>query len=441
MKKFTPSEKDESSLSPWQKENLKFLKKHQQNNFNPTDKKEVAGETKIDSDNHDLFSKEDTPPETTVIKRYIKPTEMDDMDLDDFNHFEEWNPEPWDSTNETKPKSVTEDIDKKNKIDTSFDEGPTLKLLSNDVQSEDISDQEKQWLDDFDDEEEESRLKEWWNQLRSKKREPVLPRKVRYQLYAAITILTIALSITFYYMTPLSSLGKVNVVGNSTLSEQEVIKTSQFKTGQRLWHQYFAKNKAIQRIDRLPGVKRVTISLDHLNQFTIHMTEYPIVGYVSVDKIKYSPVLSDGTIVTSHIAKKKPMGILYTGFKQGKYLSSVIQAYQKVPANVRKLVTQITSTPSKSNKQLVTIYMKDGNQVKIDGLKMEKLKYYPQIASQMDNTGVVDMEVGIYSYPYGNDDMDRKARNQKNVADGTVVNATQTSTTQSSTQEIVIPDN
>lgn len=46
--------------------------------------------------------------------------------------------------------------------------------------------------------------------------------------------------------------------------------------------------------------------------------------------------------------------------------------------------------------------MNDGNQViaSIDTFA-EKMQYYPSIVSKMNYTGVVDLEVGAYSYPYG----------------------------------------
>ncbi len=45
--------------------------------------------------------------------------------------------------------------------------------------------------------------------------------------------------------------------------------------------------------------------------------------------------------------------------------------------------------------------MNDGNQVilNINNLA-NQMKYYSQVAKDMDEKGVIDMEVGIYSYPY-----------------------------------------
>lgn len=438
MKKFTPPEQDDSSLSPWQKENLKFLKKHQYSDFDQHDKQQQS-ETKIDAPKRDVFAKEEQPKEDepTVVKRYIKPTEIDDEDLIDdwddpfgeIDDLESYTKKP----DELPHKERQEEA----KPEAPVDE-PHLKLLPKEDNSE--SSKQEEPIDEPLLEEEWKDERSLWEKVKERyQSDRFLPAKVRHQLYAIIAFFAIALAITIYYMTPLSTLQKVNVTGNDTMPNQTIVKAARFKCGQRLWHQYFNRQSAQDRVDKLAGVKSVDITLDHFNQLTIHVSEYKVVGYVLVDKIKYSPVLEDGTIMTSHVNKKKPAGILYTDFKQGNFLSEVIHAYQKVPANVRQLVTQIASSPSKSNPQLVTVYMKDGNQVKIDGTKMEKLKYYPQVSSQMENKGIIDMEVGIYSYPYGNDDTTRK--NKQNVADGTVVGTTSTSSSSSSTQEIVIPEN
>lgn len=434
MKKFTPPEQDDSSLSPWQKENLKFLKKHQYDDFSNLHKEKKL-DTTIENTTRDVFEKEEQPQEeTTFVKRYIKPTEIKDDDL-----IDDWDDPFSDFTTKTeKPEEIEVKVPEKVKEENEepeVEDRPSLRLLKDD----DPVELEKEYEEEVAQEEIQKppfveRIKDWYT------RDAFLPAKVRHQLYLIIAFFVIALGVTFYYMTPLSSLAKVNVTGNDMVSKQTIIKASQFKTGQRLWHQYFNRQTAIDKIDQLSGIKNVDVTLNNWNQLTIHVTEYQVVGYVSVDKIKYSPVLSDGTIIRSHIDKKKPSGtVLYTGFKQGSLLKTVIKSYQKVPANVQSLITQIALKPSNSNPQLVVVYMKDGNQVKIDGGQLQKLKYYPQVSAQMENKGVIDMEVGIYSYPYGNDDTTRK--NKNNVADGTVIDTTESSSSSSSTQEIVIPEN
>ncbi len=46
--------------------------------------------------------------------------------------------------------------------------------------------------------------------------------------------------------------------------------------------------------------------------------------------------------------------------------------------------------------------MNDGNQVIVNINNLaNQMKYYSQVAKDMDEKGVIDMEVGIFSHPYG----------------------------------------
>jgi hypothetical protein len=46
--------------------------------------------------------------------------------------------------------------------------------------------------------------------------------------------------------------------------------------------------------------------------------------------------------------------------------------------------------------------MNDGNQVIAKSITLKKkMKYYPNISANMDSPGIVDLEVGAFSYPYG----------------------------------------
>ncbi|MBA0948564.1 cell division protein FtsQ, partial [Enterococcus gallinarum] len=54
-----------------------------------------------------------------------------------------------------------------------------------------------------------------------------------------------------------------------------------------------------------------------------------------------------------------------------------------------------------SNKNLIQLNMNDGNQVIVNIQNLaSQMKYYPQVAKEMKEKGVIDMEVGIFSYPY-----------------------------------------
>lgn len=408
---------DDSALSPWQKENLKFLKN---NDDVSDDKEEIYAETKIDSLDHDVFEQNQSPSKKSKIRRYMKPTDFEEEDDKDwlkvlpFNEENQTTNENDDSQTEHNPSSH-QDVDR------------TKQLLA----------LEKELLGEEEDDEEDIETEP----IEPPKRKPHFSKKVKIQAGIIGSVLGIALLLSLYYASPLSRLNQVVVTGNQLIPSDDIIKTSSLQSGQNIWKQFKKRQQDIKKIKKAyPGLKTVTMTLSGVNNIKINVQEYSLSGYLIVDKIKYSPILSNGTIISKKKLKKKPSGVLYANFKQGEFLSKVIASYEQVPDNIRTLIQQITLTPSDGNSQLVTLYMKDGNQVKVSGTEIgQKMKYYDQVTSQMSDKGIVDMEVGIYSYPYGNENTER--RKSTSVADGTVITTPTEDSKEDASQEMVIPEN
>lgn len=429
MKRFNPSKfkkqketedevLDDSSLSPWQKENLIFLKNNEKQEVE--EKKEQAPQTRIDIENDNLFlnQKNENSQRNKNVRRYIKPTDIEKEE--ESTQLMKIIP--------NKDSGVKESDDKKDTSDSKIEEEQAAKELLN---------IEKLLLKKEEQPQEEGK---------SSQKKARFSKKVKLQVTLFVGILIFFLVGAIYYATPLSKVGEVSVTGTQLISAKGIEKVSKLKSGQPLWKEYRKRQSVEKAIKKAyPGIKSVNITLSGLHNLNISVQEYPLSGYLIVDKIKYSPILSNGVIL-SQKTKKKPSGVLYAKFKTGKFLSEVMKSYEQVPREIRILIQQITLTPSKGNDQLVTLYMSDGNQVKVSGTEIgQKMKYYNQITSQMEDKGIVDMEVGFYSYPYGNEDTERRKNNS--VADGVMVSETQmiegTSETdsQETTQEIVIPEN
>jgi cell division protein FtsQ len=66
-------------------------------------------------------------------------------------------------------------------------------------------------------------------------------------------------------------------------------------------------------------------------------------------------------------------------------------------------------SPTSINPDLILIKMQDGNEVKIslENLGLH-LNNYRKIASQMKEAGVIDMEVGVFSYPFSKKEEEEK---------------------------------
>ncbi|MFV0558460.1 MAG: cell division protein FtsQ/DivIB [Enterococcus sp.] len=231
-------------------------------------------------------------------------------------------------------------------------------------------------------------------------KEPLDP-KVKRRLILLISLFLLPLLITFYYISPLSKLAKVTVTGNEELAAATVIKSADFTLGDGLWPQYFNKEQVVQKIKKTqPRVEDATVSIKHFNQFSIEVQEYPEAGYLTKGK-KYAPILANGVVLEETKRKADDDLPVLEDFTSQKKILATLKAYDELSPEIQSSISQILYTPTDTNKELLKLYMNDGNQVIVNISNLsEQMEYYPQVAKELDGQGVVDMEVGVFSYPY-----------------------------------------
>ncbi len=228
-------------------------------------------------------------------------------------------------------------------------------------------------------------------------------RKLYRRLALIISLFLIPLVGCIYYISPLGQLSKVSVVHNQQVPSEQIVKTANFKINEPLWEQYFSRKSASQKIQKIsPWIKAVNVKIVHFNQFQINVTEYPRVAYLLTGD-KYYDILENGQVLKNPITQDQLQSGLpiLEGFTSKKLILKTLKAYHKLPEEFKQSISQIKSTPRAENDQLLTLNMNDQNQVliNIDQLT-KKLPYYAKVASNMQEPGIVDMEVGLFTYPY-----------------------------------------
>ncbi|KFN92651.1 FtsQ family cell division protein [Tetragenococcus muriaticus PMC-11-5] len=246
--------------------------------------------------------------------------------------------------------------------------------------------------------------KERTSLLRFTDRLPKLKRhhkQLHKRLFILITLFTIPLLVTLYYISPLNSLSKVEVEGNQNIDSQEIIASSDLQVGQKLWSQYLDREEFTRKIvQELPRVKNAEIKFSALNQFKIDVTEHEEVSLLAEDE-KYYPILENGEVVRQPEERADENKVILENFNSQNQIMSTIENYYNLPDEIQSDVSQINYTPSRNNEELLTIFMNDGNRVIVNISNMEQqMQYYPQVAQEMDDNGIVDMEVGIFVRPY-----------------------------------------
>lgn len=226
-------------------------------------------------------------------------------------------------------------------------------------------------------------------------------KKLKKRLLCLILLFLLPLTGAFYVLSPLNRVSKVIVTGNDHVVTQEVLDASKLQTNEKLWPQFFKRQTVAKHIQKNnPRIKKVQVRLTNWNQFEIQVTEYQEVAFLAQGS-QYLPILENGHIIDEPSSNYENNFLILEAFSDKEMILQTLSAYKQLPTEIQESISQIQLSPSSKNNERVTVFMNDGNQVIINISSLaSKLKYYPQIAKEMTEKGVVDMEVGIYSYPY-----------------------------------------
>ena len=226
-------------------------------------------------------------------------------------------------------------------------------------------------------------------------------KRLYRRLAFILTCLGTAILVALYFVSPLSRLSEVTVSGNKSVESQAIIQQSKLETGSGLWEQYSNRNYFSANIQKkFPIIKKANIKLNGINSFKIDIQEYQIVA-LAATKGGYHPILENGKTLAETTKAAESGKPIFENFKEDILIPELMASYNKLPQEIKQGISEIKYAPSKTNKDLINVYMNDGNRVIVNISDLsEKMAYYSQVAEQMDKPGIVDMEVGIFSYPY-----------------------------------------
>lgn len=234
-------------------------------------------------------------------------------------------------------------------------------------------------------------------------------KKLRKRLLILVVIFLVPLLGSLYYISPLSKVSAVVVAENPLTPKEALIESSQIVKNEHLWPQFFARQRIATAIEKAnPRVKKATITLQQWNQLHLHVEEYSESAYL-VKGNDYLPILENGTILQEPQKEVTKGRVIVENFTDETLILETLKQYKELPEEIQDAISQITYAPSKNNEELLTIFMNDGNQVIVGISKLaDHMKYYLQVAKEMSEKGVIDMEVGIYSYSYPSNETEKE---------------------------------
>lgn len=227
-------------------------------------------------------------------------------------------------------------------------------------------------------------------------------KKMYRRLIPLLLLFSFAILIVVYFVSPLSKVGTISVVGNSDVTDQRVINSSQMRSGLPLWGTLWSGEDYTSAVLKdIPQIKKAELNHKWWNNIAIEIDEHEVIAY-SYDGSYYYPILENGKIVNESRQVSIGNNPLFKNFAEGKPLDLLIEQYQLLTSSVKNSISEIEHTESPIDDYQIKLYMNDGNHV-IATLPTfaEKMNYYPDMIQKTEGQkGVINLEVGGFFVPF-----------------------------------------
>jgi len=225
-------------------------------------------------------------------------------------------------------------------------------------------------------------------------------KRIRISKNWLIFIIVFIIILIAYFGSSLSKVRNINVEGVNDLGAQQVINATKIDDNSVLLNVLVHHKSILKETQKaLPSIKSASLKSRNLRDLTIDVKEYPTLGYIYKDG-DYYRIINNGKVINQKMSSPIGNYPVYSNFGKER-LKKMSNIYAELPSNVKTNVSEFYNSPTKLNPYRIKIDMNDGNKVIADMRTIKsKLKYYPGMAAQMKKKGVIDLEIGAYSYPF-----------------------------------------
>lgn len=228
----------------------------------------------------------------------------------------------------------------------------------------------------------------------------MLRKRIRISKNGLIIIIVFVIVLIAYFGSSLSKVRNINVKGVNDLGAQQVINATKIDDNSTLLNVFLHhKTIAKETEQKLPSIKSISFGTHNMRDLTIKVSEHPTLGFINKNG-GYYRIINNGKVINQKMSSPIGNYPTYSGFSASR-LKKMSNIYAELPSNVKTNVSEFYNAPTKLNPYRIKIDMNDGNKVIADMRTVRtKLKYYPGMAAQMKKKGVIDLEIGAYSYPF-----------------------------------------
>ena len=241
------------------------------------------------------------------------------------------------------------------------------------------------------------------NGLRDEEKNSIMPFYKVLQRYIPIVIVNLLfIGIMGYFISPLSKVGAITIVGTQHVYDQTVLEESAIKNGDSVIQTAQNMEEVGKKItENIPQISETSIAISGFNEVVINVEEFGTVAYIAQEG-SYLRVLENGKVLDDVYAVSLGNQPVLSNFTEGQALDLMIEELSLLEEPILNLISEIELVEHRTNPLFIQVYMNNGNRVlsSIPSFS-EKIPYYPQlVAAVSGQKGIFDMEVGVYFIPF-----------------------------------------
>lgn len=201
-----------------------------------------------------------------------------------------------------------------------------------------------------------------------------------------LLLFCIVVILILYFQSDYSKLSEVDFSGNDIVSDERLLIQARLELGMSFIN--IRNSHVKERLEQMVEIDEVEMNRIFPNKVKIDIKEFPVVSYWLQDNQLF-PVLSSGQILLNRpwINKRVDRPIL-SGWTHKEGLPELSKELEKLPLSISGRISEITSTPLKSDPYRLILYMEDGNEVRTSIRKFaESMSWYPDLVEQAEMEG------------------------------------------------------
>ncbi|NGQ93721.1 FtsQ-type POTRA domain-containing protein [Brevibacillus sp. SYP-B805] len=228
-------------------------------------------------------------------------------------------------------------------------------------------------------------------------------RKSNRRLLFLLLLFFLTVLAVVFFRSPYSKVQEIRVFGRDLYSEQEILQASGLAIGMQFLNVWESSVQESMKV--LKGVKSVTIVRHFPGVIELHVVEYKRVALWATPDGKLSPLLENGVVLDQADFRKRVVDRpLIRSWGSPELLPQLAKALAQLPPSVAGEISDISLTPTSYDKQRITLYMRDGNEVHSVIYQLaKKLVWYPAIVKDLPEgeKGVIYMLESTWFQKYG----------------------------------------